>query len=100
MTSDERLAKLSDLRVIFESNDSPITRKKACLRILRIWAKEEGIKGCVHCHYSIFFAPYDYALVQGHVYSYDGRREVQITGLCEFCFDKIMAPLDEEDDEP
>lgn len=26
----------------------------------------------------------------GNIYSFAGRREYQISGLCEFCFDKIF----------
>lgn len=32
------------------------------------------------------------------IYSDAGRREYQISGLCEVCFDEITKPRDEEDE--
>lgn len=79
------------------------TRERRCelLTLLRDQAQlhyeEEGKDlTCFFCGHYIFYAPYTEALIQGHVYSNAGIREVYITKICEHCFDRVMKEPDEE----
>ena len=52
---------------------------------------------CVQCKQPIERRePYEQK--PGSIYSYEGAREYNISGLCEYCWDKIFEE-DEEDDE-
>lgn len=53
---------------------------------------------CVECHQTMVNLPYLYALIEGHVYSEAGVKEVEITRLCEWCFDIITAEPEEGED--
>lgn len=53
---------------------------------------------CVFCGETIYYKPADKAEGKGHVYSEAGKREVGITGICEYCFDETTTFDDEEDE--
>jgi hypothetical protein len=50
---------------------------------------------CVFCKHGFFWWQGGPALLQGQVYSQEGAKETQISGICEFCFD---ATMDGDDD--
>lgn len=58
---------------------------------------------CTSCSERIYWSEGKRAKAKGHVYSEAGRREVKITGMCEWCFDLATNPdeqsmRDEEDE--
>jgi hypothetical protein len=46
---------------------------------------------CVFCKNRFFWWEGGPALLQGQVYSQEGAKDVQITGVCEFCMDATMG---------
>ena len=56
---------------------------------------------CPVCKHTGFSWPADRAYAPGHCYSEDGVREfTRLSGYCEWCFDWLMRPLDEDEPEP
>lgn len=51
---------------------------------------------CINCKKAYFFAPWSEGLIEGHIYSDAGAREVHLSGMCEYCFDKLTAEPEEE----
>lgn len=49
-------------------------------------------RACVLCKSPMFFAEDTVSRIKGHVHSRTGAREVQISGCCEYCFDKAFDP--------
>lgn len=83
----------------FNSEGTTRERRAEILGYLRDGANEAQMgRQCPRCKNYPFFATHDEALIEGHVYSGDGVRELQITGYCEFCFDLVTQEPDEEDD--
>lgn len=86
------------LRVEFEEPATTRERRVEILTLMRAGANESTMGSpCPMCKNFLFYAPHDEALIEGHVYSTDGLAEIQITGYCEFCFDKITEEPDDED---
>lgn len=84
------------LRLEFETSTTTRERRIELLTLVREGANEAKVgRPCPRCKNYPFFAPYDEALIEGHVYSHDGVAEIRITGYCEFCFDLITAEPDE-----
>ena len=54
---------------------------------------------CVNCGNAIFFYEWHEALTKGHVYSAAGRREIRLSGYCEFCFDELADELEGDSDD-
>jgi hypothetical protein len=52
---------------------------------------------CIFCKKKVTGPRYREAVGEGHIYSDAGRREFSITGICEWCFDKVTLPDDEEE---
>jgi hypothetical protein len=69
---------------------------EACRAKRRERAMRSGNPRCRHCKQAIYFYPARKAEQEGHVYSQAGSDEIGITGVCEWCFDKITAEPDEE----
>ena len=87
------------LRLEFETRETSRERRVELLTLVREGANEAKMgRPCPMCKNYPFFAPHDEALIEGHVYSHDGVAEIRITGYCEFCFDKITAEPEEEED--
>lgn len=81
----------------FERDTTTDERRAEILTLVRDGADEAQMgPKCPSCGHYSFHAPWTHALIEGHVYSNDGVREINITGYCEFCFDIITQ---EEDDE-
>lgn len=97
LSAEEKMA----LQQEFETSTTTRERRIELLTLVREGANESKMgRPCPMCKNYPFFAPHDEALIEGHVYSHDGVAEIQITGYCEFCFDKITAePEEEEPDE-
>lgn len=53
---------------------------------------------CRHCGEKVVFLEGREALAKGHIYSQAGRREYSITTMCEWCFDEVTLPYEEEED--
>ena len=88
------------LRYEFEDRATAPERRVAILTLLREGANEAKMgRPCPSCKNYVFFAPFHEALIEGHVYSNDGIAELRITGYCEFCFDRITAEPDEEEED-
>lgn len=69
--------------------------------------KEKTMK-CLCCKKEIFLHPFlnggkypteEEKMKSGVVYSEAGYREVQISGICEACFDRITKDTDEDDED-
>ena len=59
-------------------------------------ATSKGARTCRWCKTVMVYVPYTEAVEEGHIYSPEGLKEAQdITGWCEWCFDKA-TPEDEE----
>ena len=52
-------------------------------------AKLSDSRRCINCGQRIFHLEGDYGVMAGHIYSWSGRKEMNISGFCEYCFDKI-----------
>jgi hypothetical protein len=83
----------------FETLETSRERRIELLTYLQEGADEAQMgRPCPRCRHYPFFAPHDEALIEGHVYSHDGAREVRITGYCEYCFDLVTAEPEEEEE--
>lgn len=49
---------------------------------------------CIFCKNKVFFEPDEISRIHGHIYSDSGRREFDLTGICEYCFDKTADSMD------
>lgn len=86
------------LRLEFENRDTTHERRVELLIMLQEGADEtKYLPPCHNCGHVPFYAPHDEGLVEGHVYSRDGLSEIRLSGLCEYCFDRITAEPDEEE---
>jgi hypothetical protein len=99
MTSEERLSQLQTMREEFEHPACTLERRIEIATKVREFAVEEGMRNCINCGKALFHIPFRMALIEGHVFSEDGAREVSITGMCEWCWDKIMANPDDIEEE-
>lgn len=97
--NDLSLEDKTALQVEFDHQDTLRERQVEILTLLREGANEAEMgRQCPMCKNYPFFAPHDEALIEGHVYSDNGMTELRITGYCEFCFDRITAEPEEEED--
>jgi len=84
----------------FETEGTTRERRVELLTLVQEGANEAQMgRPCPVCKNYLFFAPHDEALIEGHVYSRDGVAELRITGYCEFCFDRITAEPEEEEED-
>lgn len=92
MSPQQRTA-ISDYMGSVWNNPSTTERqRKALLRYSRIVINTQFAQEaprCVECKQPFIYVPNFGALIEGHIYSGAGLREVKITQLCEFCFDEI-----------
>lgn len=87
-----------ELQLEFESSLTTRERRVEILTMLQEGADEtKYLRPCPNCKHVPFHAPWHEALIEGHVYSQDGLRELNITGYCEYCFDEITAEPEEEE---
>ena len=65
-------------------------------------AKLSDSRRCINCGQWVFFLGGDHAVMAGHIYSPRGFEEMNISSLCEYCFDRITqeVELGEADPEP
>lgn len=85
------------VRAQFENTETTDERRVELLKLLQISSDEAKIgPRCPRCKHTPFFVPYDYALLEGHVYSDAGMNERRITNYCEFCFDLVTAEPEDE----
>lgn len=83
----------------FESEDTTRERRIELLTLLQEGSDEAKTgRPCPRCKHYPFFAPYDEALIEGHVYSRAGIAEIGLSCYCEFCFDLVTQEPDEEDE--
>ena len=68
------------------------------LEARRKLARELDYKMCWHCKYPMIWLEGTEALFEGHIYSRAGYDEVGISGVCEWCFDKMFGEDDYDDD--
>jgi len=74
----------------FEDEDTSDERRVELITWLQMRAEEDGYDlRCINCKKTIVIAYHYEAVAEGHTYSDAGEREVSLTRLCEFCFDKI-----------
>lgn len=85
------------IREEFYTEGTTRERQAEILGYMRDGANEAKMgRPCPRCKNYPFHAPYDEALIEGHVYSHEGLAELRITGYCEFCFDLVtVEPLEE-----
>jgi len=86
---------LTKLRAEWEASATTEERRTEIAGEVQTLAADKS-RTCLHCKKEIVYLPHHTALIEGHVYSLDGYTEVSITGLCEFCFDRITAEPEEE----
>ena len=100
-TNEEQLPELKRLREEFESESTTDARRAEIVERVVAMAGEHGTYDlrCVRCGKPPVFIPYDHALVKGHTYSEEGLSELRLSGMCEYCFDK-MYENDEDYDGP
>jgi hypothetical protein len=100
MTSPERLALLENMKAEFYDDKTNDERRVELLLQVQEWAAEEMPKSkCRDCKKPGVYIPWQYALVEGHCYSHNGMTDyITITGVCEYCFDKMCATGDPDDD--
>ena len=88
------------LRDEFKRHTTTDERRVEILTLVREGADEAQVgPKCMRCGHYSFYAPWDHALIEGHVYSEDGAREVYVSSYCEFCFDLVALELEGVDDE-
>ena len=75
----------------------PRDREQAKALAEQMAAKSEGSARCVFGDHPMFYAPYDVALVPGHIYSELGLKEAGISSCCEYCFDKEFMETDDDE---
>jgi hypothetical protein len=94
MSDEDKVA----FRREFETQTTTKERRVELLTLLQEAANESKLgRPCPVCGNHLFYAPHTEALIAGHVYSNEGLMEVRITGYCEFCFDRITAEPEEEE---
>lgn len=97
LTEKERAA----VREQFYNPETSREKRIDLLRLMQNSADEAQMgRQCPRCKHYPFFVPNDEALLEGHVYSDAGMRELPITGYCEFCYDLITKEPDEEEWDP
>ena len=83
----------------FENRDTTYERRVEILSMIQEGADEtKYLPPCMNCKHVPFYVPWHEAMIEGHVYSNDGLREINISGLCEYCFDDITSEPDEEEE--
>lgn len=88
----------NDLRLEFKRDTTTDERRAEILTLVRDAADEAQMgPKCPRCQHHSFNALWTHALIEGHVYSYAGIRELDITGYCEFCFDHLTKEPDEDE---
>lgn len=81
----------------FKRHTTTDERRAEILTLVRDGADEAQMgPKCMRCGHYSFHVTWDHALIEGHVYSKDGVREVYISSCCEFCFDLIAEEADDE----
>lgn len=89
--------RLPELHKEFDDEITTDERRTEIVQEVQEIAKEDGYRRtCVFCRQLVVYLPYDHALAKGHVYSEAGVQEVDITGVCEWCFDDVTK--EPEDD--
>lgn len=96
MTTKERLCQLEELRKEYYSDRTSIERRVEILTQVQIWAAEETDYHCQHCGEAVIAIEDVRPYIPGHIYSEDGRREYATTKMCEYCFDEVLLPPDDE----
>lgn len=56
-------------------------------------AKEQGGKTCLFCGRHPFYYAEAVAFGPGHICSIVGKREFNISGICEFCYDELFQEV-------
>ena len=99
MTSPERLALLENLHAEWmDSKTTDQRRVEIALEVQGYAVEEMPESKCIHCKKAGVYLPYEYALIEGHVYSHEGMEDyTNITRVCEYCFDKMCAEADPTD---
>lgn len=57
-------------------------------------AKLSNSRRCINCNQRVFYMEGYHAVMAGHIYSPSGLREMDISGLCEYCFDRITQEVE------
>lgn len=64
--------------------------KVEALKGLAQRAVEANSRKCSFCATPVFLAYDTEARIKGHIYSDEGKSEINITGICEYCFDELF----------
>lgn len=104
MSSKETILELNTLRREFYTVDTTEERQIEILTRVQELAEIDKdynphLARCSHCKQMVIACPHDKALIPGHIYSTAGERELEISRLCEYCFDEITKEPDEEPDD-
>lgn len=100
MTTTDRLVILDNLHAEFmDAKTTDRRRVEIALEVQSYAAEEMPESKCLDCGKNGIYLPYGYALIQGHCYSHDGMIEyTSISRFCEYCFDKMCAAGDPDDE--
>jgi len=58
-------------------------------------ASAEGL--CLKCGVPVYFQGWTHGVAEGHIYSDAGLAEFKISGFCEYCFDLVTLPPEEDE---
>ena len=67
---------------------------------LAVEAKLSDSRRCINCGQRVFYLEGDYGVLAGHIYSPRGFEEMNISSLCEYCFDRITQEVELGEAEP
>lgn len=77
-----------------------IEELKKNLAVNVFWADQGGPTIlCINCGHEVFWEKSRRGKRPGHIYSEAGLKEYKISGMCEYCFDKLMEVEDDEEEE-
>lgn len=90
MTAPDVLATLRELEQQFNDPNATDEIRKTIVEQVRVYSELELHERCLVCKRGGVYIPYHKALIEGHCYSENGVKDyTRITGVCEFCFDKM-----------
>lgn len=110
MTGLEELIKIRDemilgnlpspTRLVDEYGNQYPTFHAALTQVIEVQQFGSSLPRCVYCDVIGYDYPADKAYAPGHCYSPEGVKEfMHISGVCEWCFDRIMQAPDEDEQE-
>lgn len=95
----EQLTQSKIYKKEFEDAKTTDERRAELVAWVQERAAEDGeTQACWNCKKLVVMLDWHEGVAEGHIYSHDGMREYRISRVCEFCFDKLTAEPEEEDE--